>query len=628
MYEEKTKRKFNINWKSLIIKMIILLVAIFIIIWLIALVNKDKKVKPSNLSTNLQVMKDAAFEYFTDSKLPLNINGKKKITLQDMFDSKLLVEFKDQNNNSCDTTNSYAEATKINDSDFTIKVKLVCGKESDYVINTITKEINLEDKEEDNKKEDSENVDNTNKNENSSINSDKNNNSSSNSSSTNNSSSNKNNVTNNSNKNNTTTNTNKPNNNSSNITHVTTNKNNNSNSTNNSVTCKYGDTSYVSNYPLVYVIPDKCAVSKDVLYQAKHANTASSIGAKEYKNLVNEIDELKNKTGAHVYVETPVYTEIMNKNNTGYVGFQVMFVVKYKYGYTTKVIYQYYLDKNGDRKVVIDNRSSVKVENEESKNNNTNNLVSNIKVTNVEINKKDLTLYEAEIYDLDVKITPSNATNKDVIWSSSDKLVATVDKNGKVTALKEGVTYITASVGKISDKIKVTVIAEETYKYCKKVEEDHYSISYARSYTKDNHWTIKLDKENVLDVMVINASHMFSELYRVAYLYSQDKGISKVGNNNGISIPSNYILEKHSLKPENFNFSISQAYKYKDSWYIDARVEIDNLNNVEPYYDINVGNIYFVPFYFRIRYIDLNNCVEVKASEVDKYKDGYERIDN
>ena len=35
-------------------------------------------------------------------------------------------------------------------------------------------------------------------------------------------------------------------------------------------------------------------------------------------------------------------------------------------------------------------------------------------------------------------VTPDNATNKTVTWTSSDESIATVDENGKVTALKEG----------------------------------------------------------------------------------------------------------------------------------------------------------------------------------------------
>ena len=40
---------------------------------------------------------------------------------------------------------------------------------------------------------------------------------------------------------------------------------------------------------------------------------------------------------------------------------------------------------------------------------------------------------------------PTNATNKEVIWSTADDEVASVDENGKVTALTVGETMITVT---------------------------------------------------------------------------------------------------------------------------------------------------------------------------------------
>ena len=52
-----------------------------------------------------------------------------------------------------------------------------------------------------------------------------------------------------------------------------------------------------------------------------------------------------------------------------------------------------------------------------------------------------------ETVRLSATITPSNATDKDVIWASSKQSVATVDKAGLVTAIAEGTSNITASAG-------------------------------------------------------------------------------------------------------------------------------------------------------------------------------------
>ena len=59
---------------------------------------------------------------------------------------------------------------------------------------------------------------------------------------------------------------------------------------------------------------------------------------------------------------------------------------------------------------------------------------------------------------LSVTYSPENATEvDDVIWSSSDETVATVDEEGKVTALKEGTATITAKMGNLTDTANVTV---------------------------------------------------------------------------------------------------------------------------------------------------------------------------
>lgn len=71
----------------------------------------------------------------------------------------------------------------------------------------------------------------------------------------------------------------------------------------------------------------------------------------------------------------------------------------------------------------------------------------------VKLNKKNVTLLQYKTVKLKVK-----GTKKKVKWSSNNKKVATVNKNGKVTAKKPGTATITAKVGKKKYKCKVTVI--------------------------------------------------------------------------------------------------------------------------------------------------------------------------
>jgi uncharacterized protein YjdB len=61
-----------------------------------------------------------------------------------------------------------------------------------------------------------------------------------------------------------------------------------------------------------------------------------------------------------------------------------------------------------------------------------------ISVIGVELNKSSLTLYVGSIETLIATVLPENAANRNVTWHSNNRAVATVDDNGKVTAIAPG----------------------------------------------------------------------------------------------------------------------------------------------------------------------------------------------
>ena len=81
-------------------------------------------------------------------------------------------------------------------------------------------------------------------------------------------------------------------------------------------------------------------------------------------------------------------------------------------------------------------------------------------VTGIKVSPDTLTLTKkGETAQLTAEVTPSYADNKRVIWQSSDEKVATVDENGKVTAVGNGTATITATSvsGSYTATVSVTV---------------------------------------------------------------------------------------------------------------------------------------------------------------------------
>ena len=63
-----------------------------------------------------------------------------------------------------------------------------------------------------------------------------------------------------------------------------------------------------------------------------------------------------------------------------------------------------------------------------------------VHVTSVSLNKTELEMTEGDTETLVATVKPDNATDKSVTWESSETKVATVDANGKVTAVSAGVS--------------------------------------------------------------------------------------------------------------------------------------------------------------------------------------------
>jgi uncharacterized protein YjdB len=68
-----------------------------------------------------------------------------------------------------------------------------------------------------------------------------------------------------------------------------------------------------------------------------------------------------------------------------------------------------------------------------------------VKVTDIKLSNSDITIENGKTAKLDTTIAPDNATFKDLIWTSDNEKVATVDEKGTVTAISVGTANVTAS---------------------------------------------------------------------------------------------------------------------------------------------------------------------------------------
>ena len=99
---------------------------------------------------------------------------------------------------------------------------------------------------------------------------------------------------------------------------------------------------------------------------------------------------------------------------------------------------------------------------------------SNVLVEKITINGKTEVVAGGYLV-LDATVTPKDATNKVLTWSSSDRKVATVDEEGIVKAVNEGTATITAEAtdgSKVKGTLKIKVLGKKVEQISNDVKDD------------------------------------------------------------------------------------------------------------------------------------------------------------
>ena len=123
-----------------------------------------------------------------------------------------------------------------------------------------------------------------------------------------------------------------------------------------------------------------------------------------------------------------------------------------------------------------------------------------VALESIDLVQTESRLYIGQTLNMTVEFNPSNATNKQLKWESSDPAVASVDENGTVTALTTGtaVITVTSEEGDFSDTCTITV--EETPEIAiytdqselnlTKGEEQQLTVIYKPEHLKDDYPTV------------------------------------------------------------------------------------------------------------------------------------------
>ena len=152
---------------------------------------------------------------------------------------------------------------------------------------------------------------------------------------------------------------------------------------------------------------------------------------------------------------------------------------------------------------------------------------SNIPVSGICLDLSSITIKEGETVVLTPTITPNNASNKKVIWTSSSNAIATVDNDGKVTGIKAGSAAITSTTEDGGKEATCALTVETNLAPSVTVEANHISAISA----------VLIGKANL-------GSTVAADL-RVGFQYSTSAGI----------LPSNSTSVEATDADSNYNYT-------------------------------------------------------------------------
>jgi hypothetical protein len=125
----------NYFLRNLVVKIFVVLLFVFLLMWLLPMPSVEPLIDKI-FTQNINSMTNVAKSYYTEERLPQEEGETKKLTLRDMLNNKMIIEFTDSDSKTCDIDKSYVEVTKQN-GEYIFKTNLSCSSQEDYVIEYI-----------------------------------------------------------------------------------------------------------------------------------------------------------------------------------------------------------------------------------------------------------------------------------------------------------------------------------------------------------------------------------------------------------------------------------------------------------------------------------------------------------
>lgn len=184
-------------------------------------------------------------------------------------------------------------------------------------------------------------------------------------------------------------------------------------------------------------------------------------------------------------------------------------------------------------------------------------------VTKITLNQKNIAISKGKTYTLKATVSPTNANNKAVAWSTSNKNIVTVTSKGKIKAIKSGTATITVkakdgSGKKATCKIKVKAAATTSTSTSTSTNNSSSATGNQSGKSKAQQFLnilqkysnqVKSDKAAGFRWGYSNSSSLAPNTWDKAYAASRSKGISYV---NCALLPRWALREMGIINTKNF----------------------------------------------------------------------------